>query len=93
MLARYLSSAAVAITLGLFAAPASAAPVGLDGLKSGTGASPAQKVAHRHCWYHRGHRHCRWVGRSYGYGPGVTIYLGGRHGHHRHRHHRRWDRY
>jgi hypothetical protein len=85
MLLKSLSATLVALTLGVFAAPASAAPSGLDGLKKEAVPS-AEQVAQR-CWYHRGHRHCRHVER-HGYGPSINLYLGDRrHGHRRH--HRR----
>jgi len=59
----------------------------------------------RRCWRHRGHLHCsrgyrRFYGnyygygdpyyRSYGYGPGISLYFGGGRHHHRHHRHRHW---
>jgi hypothetical protein len=81
------------------AAPASAAP--LSGVQGGVPeAAPAvEKAAYRRCWWHHGHRHCRWVatryydygyyddypyGYGYGYGPSVGFFFGGGGGGHRH---------
>jgi hypothetical protein len=83
---KYLATASLSLALALLAVPATAASVGnLDGLRQG--AQPAaEQVAWRRCWWHHGHRHCRWVHRGYGYGPGVNLYFGG----HRHGWHRGW---
>src|SRR5262245_31299071 len=103
MLSKSLSLAALALTLGFLAAPASAASVtGLEGAKPGN-ASAAEHVAYRRCWYENGRRHCRrtvtryydddgYYGYGPSYGPGIGLYFGGgghRHGHgHGHRGHR-----
>jgi hypothetical protein len=50
--------------------------------------SAVEQVNYRRCWWHNGHRRCRWVGDSYGYGPGVNLYFGGG-GHRGHGHHHR----
>jgi len=86
MLGKSLSLTAAALTLGLFAAPASAAPPGLTGAIVTTDTSAVEQVARR-CYRHRGHLHCREV---YRYRPRVDIHIGRghRHSHHRHRHHR-----
>jgi hypothetical protein len=83
-----LSFTTAIFALGILATPASAAPAsGLQGAEAGTGASATEQVAYRRCWWHRGHRHCRWVD-TYSYGPSINLHIGGgRHGH-RHRHHR-----
>jgi hypothetical protein len=87
------------VTLSLFAlalGPASAAPIGLDLLKSATSNSAVAEKVH---W--RGYRHChrRWgYGRCHGprhfyrgWGPGIHLYLGPRHRHwHHRRHFRHW---
>jgi hypothetical protein len=85
---KFLSLAAATVTLGLLTAPASATPIGdiKAGLQNGN--TVTEEVARR-CYWHRGHRHCRY----YGYRPGVSIHIGRghRHGHRhgrRHRHHR-----
>lgn len=46
---------------------------------------------YRHCHWRHGHRHCHGerTYRRYGYGPGVSIYIGKRYGH-RHRGHRHY---
>lgn len=81
MLSKYLSIAAVALTVGVFAAPASAAPTAnLQGAAPEAGESAAEKVAYKRCWWHRGHRHCRWVRH---HGPRLGFYWGG---HRRHWH-------
>lgn len=90
----------LAATLSFVAlsAPAVAAPTGsLNGARP---ASSVEQAAYRHCWWHHGHRHCRYVYRDYdgpyygygpyyGFGPSVGFYFGrgsGWHGgHHRHR--------
>ena len=83
---KYMSAAALALTLGLLSAPASAAPLGnMDGIRTGD-IPAAEQVAYRRCWFHHGYRHCRYY-RSYGYAPGFSFYLGGGH---RHWHHRHW---
>jgi hypothetical protein len=53
--------------VGLASGGASAAPLGSNhaSVKSaGQEVSGAEQVAYR-CWWHRGHRHCRWVEPSY----------------------------
>lgn len=79
---------AAAFALAALATPASAAPASLEGIKGNT-PSAAEHVAYRRCWWHRGHRHCRWVEDGYGYGPGVNLYFDGRRGHRHHHHHHR----
>jgi len=71
-------------------APATATP--LSGIQNAApAAEPAvEKAAYRRCWWHHGHRHCRWVATRYydygyyddypgyyGYGPSVGLYFGG----------------
>jgi len=96
-----LGAAAGALALSLATLAAEAAPVGgasVDLKASAGSASSIEKAAYRRCWWHHGHRHCRWVGGGYYsdydypyyYGPGVGFYFGGgRHwgGHHHHHHH------
>jgi hypothetical protein len=87
MTLKFASLGAAAVVLGFLAAPASAAPMsGVNDVTAGVPTSAAQEVARR-CYWHRGHRHCRYVG--HGYGPGVSIHIGrDRHGrHHRRRNH------
>jgi hypothetical protein len=86
MLRTSLSLSAAALSLGLFAAPVSAAPTGVTGANVSADASAVEQIARR-CYRHRGHLHCREV---YGYRPGVDIRIGRghRHPHHRHRHYR-----
>jgi hypothetical protein len=84
-----LSLSTVLLAFGLLATPSLAAPAtGLQGIESQTSSSLTEQVAYRRCWWHRGHRHCRWVG---GYGPSIRLHFGGRH--HHHRHHRRYHRH
>ena len=86
-----MAAGAIALVLGSWAVPVSAAPLGtLDGIKS-ENTSAAEQVSYRRCWWHKGHRHCRRYG-GYGYypyygSPGISFYFGG--GRHRHHHHRR----
>ena len=72
--------------------PASASPLS-GAAKLNKSTSVVEKAAYRRCWWHRGHRHCRWVGYSnyyddypydygYSYGPGIGFFFGG--GGHRH---------
>jgi hypothetical protein len=86
MLGKSLSLSVVALALGLFAAPVSAAPSGVTGANLTAEASVVEQVARR-CHRHRGHLHCREV---YRYRPSVDIRIGRghRHPHHRHRHYR-----
>jgi hypothetical protein len=82
MITKALSIAAVGLTLGMFAVPASAAPISsLQGVTADRTTSIAESVAYRRCWWHHGYRHCRWVG-GWGYGPSFRF------GHWRH--HRHW---
>jgi hypothetical protein len=86
MLSKWTSIGALALTLGFFAVPASAAPLGVNGVQAETSQSTtAEPVSYRRCWWRDGHRHCRWVEDTYGYGPSVGIYVGPN----GHRHHRR----
>ena len=83
-----LSLSTVLLAFGVLATPSLAAPAtGLNGIESQAGSSLTEEVAYRRCWYHRGHRHCRWVG---GYGPGFSLHFGGCHGYRHHRHHRHY---
>jgi len=87
---KWVASGAFALALGFLTAPASATPLSaMDGVRSGDIASAAEQVSYRRCWWHKGHRHCRWVDDGYGYGPGINLYFGGggRHGHGHRRHH------
>ena len=76
----WLCSAALLFTVGAFAAPASAAPVGnLSGLAQEN--SSVETVHYgRRCWRHRGHWHCpsyrRYSYYDYGY-PRYGAYYGG----------------
>ena len=91
------------LALGAFAIPAQAAPIsGANGVTAGLQTSAAEKASYRRCWWHHGHRHCRWVNDDYGYygydngyygyGPSVGVFIGGRghggrgHGGHGHGH-------
>jgi hypothetical protein len=89
--------APVALAFGLFMTPANAAPLtgAADGFKAETADATALEKVSRRCWRHRGHLHCRRVGRyyddsygysTYGYGPSIGLYFGG--GHRGHRGHR-----
>jgi hypothetical protein len=78
-----LTFAAATVTLAFFAAPASAAPLGDIKAGAQTGDTVVEQVARR-CYWHRGHRHCRF----YSYRPGVSVYIGDRRHGRRHRHHR-----
>jgi hypothetical protein len=92
MLSTYASAAALALAAGLLSAPASAAPLGLNGAKA-PGTSNVEQAAYRRCWRHNGHLRCRYVGdadpyyydddyRYYGYGPVIGFgFGGGRHFH------------
>jgi hypothetical protein len=87
----WLSSAIGAAALGVLTLPVQAAPVGsLTGnavAARDVGANTDQ--VHYRCWWHHGHRHCRYARYGYygyGYGPSVGIYVGPRWRHH----HRRW---
>jgi hypothetical protein len=88
MLTKSIAVAVFALLLGYLVAPVSAAPLAsMTGAKNDTSAT--EQVNYRRCWWRNGHRHCRWVGDGYGYGPGVNLYFGGR-GHRSHGdHHRR----
>lgn len=68
----WVAGAAGALMLGSLSLTAQAAPLGgaQDALRADVGQnSQAQDVAWRRCWWHRGHRHCRWVGHRHGYYP------------------------
>jgi hypothetical protein len=95
-----------AVMIGMLAGPAAAAPAIGSGLKTAaTENSGVEKAAYRRCWWHHGHRHCRYVSRGYryygyapyydggyygyGYGPSLGLYFGGGHRHWGHRH-RHW---
>jgi hypothetical protein len=64
--------------LGSLAAQAApAAPGALETMTAATRDGKAENVAYRRCWWHRGHRHCRWYGsryRGYGYGYYGPLY-------------------
>jgi hypothetical protein len=82
-----LSLTSAVLALGVLASPAVAAPASsLQGMEAAN-PSLTDQVAYRRCYWHRGHRHCRWVSDGYRYGPSINLQFGGRHGH-RHRHHR-----
>jgi hypothetical protein len=83
MLSKHIATAALVVSLGYIATPASAAPLSnISGAKAG-GETSAEQVAYRRCWWRHGYRHCRWV-HEYGYGPGVNLYFGGGRRHHHH---------
>ena len=94
---KLIAAAALAVGLGLMAAPATAGPAGSlagDFRTAAPSTSLAEQIARR-CWWHRGHRHCRHTGRrhyrEYGYGPSVNLHIGGgRHDRGHRRHHRNW---
>jgi hypothetical protein len=91
---KWMTVAALAVGLGLMAAPVTAGPAGgLAGDYRAAAPSTllAEQVARR-CWWHRGERRCRRNDdRDYGehgYGPSVNLNIGsGRHD----RDHRRSD--
>jgi hypothetical protein len=60
--------AALVVFSTFVAAPASAAPSGLDGIRSGE-TSLIEQAQWRRCWWRDGARVCRWY-RGWGYGPG-----------------------
>ena len=89
-LSTWLGSAALLCSMGLFAAPASAAPVGnVSGLQTQDTFNVDKVDYGRRCWRHRGHLHCRRYARyydydygypyygGYGYGPSIGLYFGG----------------
>ncbi len=90
MLKSIAAGLAVAVTLGL-SAQANAAPgaTSLGELKTTANeASPVEKAHwNRHCWWHRGHRHCRhvWV-RPHRYHWGFRHHYYSRYGYYGHRH-------
>ena len=60
---RYAVAAAVALCVAgtvAHAAPISSAMTQLKGVAQD--ASPIDSVNYRRCWWHNGHRHCRWYG-------------------------------
>ncbi|HEX5957613.1 MAG TPA: hypothetical protein VFY92_03025 [Hyphomicrobiaceae bacterium] len=82
--------AALVIALGLFTAPVEAGPAigsaaaGLKGIQTETRAAEQVRSVRR-CWRGRsGRLHCRraWIGPRF-YGPGVSLYFGGRRHHFR----------
>ena len=86
----WFASAIGAAALGFLAMPVQAAPAGaLTGNAVAAqveAASTAEQVRHR-CYRRYGEWICpRHHYRSYGYGPGVSLYFGGR----RHHHRRHW---
>ena len=92
MVFKSLGVGGLLLALGAFAAPASAAPISsVNGVTAGVATSAAEKASYRRCWWHNGHRRCRWVDDDYsyygygdgyyGYGPGVGVFIGGRGGH------------
>lgn len=84
-----LSLSAAVLAAAVLATPASATPVsGLKGIDAGTKSSLADQVNYR-CWWRYGHRHCRYYGERYYYGPSIDLRFGGRH----HRHYRHYHRY
>ena len=92
---KWITGAALAVGLGLMAAPATAGPAGsLAGdFRAATPSTSAAEQVVRRCYWHRGHRHCRHTGhrvyREYGYGPSINLNIGGhRHGHSHRRGHR-----
>lgn len=97
--ATFLAATLAAASLSL-GGTANAAPVGAIGKAISTDQSTSLQQVHyrryRHChrnrygrrWCHGGYRRHGYYG--YGYGPGVSLYIGPRYGHHhRHRHGRR----
>jgi hypothetical protein len=87
----WFASAIGAAALGFLAMPVQAAPAGaLTGNAAAAqeaGTSTAEQVRHR-CYRRYGEWICprHHYYRSYGYGPGVSLYFGGRR-HHYHRRH------
>lgn len=76
------SAAAGLLTLGI--SGANAAPLGAnvgDIKAAAQESSVVEQVAQR-CWWHRGHRHCRWVPPVYSYyyapRPAFSFYYGPR---------------
>lgn len=79
---KLMTVAALAVGLGLMAAPVTAGPAGSfagDYRTAAPATSVTEQVARR-CWWHRGERRCskhRRDYREYGYGPSINLNLGG----------------
>jgi hypothetical protein len=84
----WLAGVAGAIALGMLPLSAQAAPLAgaANTMQADAGGNALVQQARwdRHCWWRRGHRHCRRVWRRWGYHP----YYRDRYGYyHRHHHH------
>ena len=94
MSAKWVSLCALGLSLGVFAGPATAAPLGAANVQVGASQADVEAVSYRRCWWSDGRRHCRGVTRNYGYdngygyGPGIGLYFGGGRGHGYHGHRR-----
>ena len=84
-----LSLTSVVLAFGVLASPAVAAPASSLQSLEAANSSLTEQVGYRRCYWHRGHRHCRWVDDGYLYGPSINLNLGGGHRCHRHRRHHR----
>jgi hypothetical protein len=93
----WLLAMAGALVMGLAGSSAQAAPAGggpAAALKGEASRNSAVEKTdwRRRCWYHRGHRHCRWqwyddyYDPPY-YGPGIGFFFGPGHHHRGHGHH------
>ncbi len=89
-----VAAAFAAVTSLSFAGSANALPAVPNGVNVDQ-SSQLEQVhyrGYRHCHWRHGHRHCHGgrAYRSYGYTPGVSIYIGKgkRHGYGHRRHHR-----
>ena len=89
MLGKPITLSAAALSLGLFAAPVSAAPSAIIGANVTADASAVEQIARR-CHRHHGRWHCDSRSRVHGYVPSVDVRIGRdrRHGHHHRRNHR-----
>ena len=84
-----LSLTSVVLAFGVLASPAVAAPASSLQSLEAANSSLTEQVGYRRCYWHRGHRHCRWVDDGYRYGPSINLNIGGGHRGHRHRRHHR----
>jgi hypothetical protein len=87
MLLKFVPLTTLALAAGLLATPASAAPApAAPGVTPPT-TSLVQQAAWRRCWWHHGHRHCRWYGGWEWYHDQGYRHRYGRHHLRHHRHH------